>query len=222
MHILLVDDHTLFREALLHVLNQLDSQIVVLEAANAEEAVQLISHTRNLDLVLLDIDLPRVDGLTALPGLRELAPTVPIVVLSGSEASEHVKRALDYGVVGYIPKSSSSHEMLSALRMVMLGDVFIPPRLLDKLGKPTPSLGDSFEIQSSNLPLTPRQLEVLELMVRGLPNKSIAKTLDVAEGTVKLHVAAILRALGARNRTQAVAEASRLGWVPTNNQNHSL
>jgi len=76
MHILLVDDHTLFREALLHVLNQLKSQVVVLEAANAKEAVQLISHTGNHDLVLLDIDLPCVDGLTALPGLRELAPSV--------------------------------------------------------------------------------------------------------------------------------------------------
>ena len=86
MHILLVDDHTLFREALLHVLNQLDEQVVVFEAANVGEAEQLISRIRNLDLVLLDIDLPGVDGLTALPGLRELAPTAPIVVLSGSEA----------------------------------------------------------------------------------------------------------------------------------------
>jgi two-component system, NarL family, nitrate/nitrite response regulator NarL len=149
-----------------------------------------------------------------------LAPTVPIVVLSGSEASEHIKRALDNGAVGYIPKSSSSHEMLAALRIVMQGDVFIPPKLLSKLGTSTPSLQDFSENQSSQSPLTSRQLEVLELMVRGLPNKSIAKTLDVAEGTVKLHVAAILRALGARNRTQAVAEATRLGWVPTTNQNH--
>ena len=94
MRILLVDDHTLFREALLHVLNQLDVQLVVLEAANVEEAAQFISHTRNLDLILLDIDLPRIDGLTALPDLpdlRELAPTVPIVVLSGSESSAHIK-----------------------------------------------------------------------------------------------------------------------------------
>ena len=88
MRILLVDDHTLFREALLHVL---DVQVMVLEAANVEEAAQFISHTRNLDLVLLDIDLPRIDGLTALPDLRELAPTVPIVVLSGSESSAHMK-----------------------------------------------------------------------------------------------------------------------------------
>jgi two-component system, NarL family, nitrate/nitrite response regulator NarL len=220
MHILLVDDHTLFREALLHVLNQLEPQIIVLEAANAEEAKQLITRSPNLDLVLLDIDLPLVDGLTALPGLRELAPTVPIVVLSGSEATEHVKRALDNGAVGYIPKSSSGHEMLAALRRVIQGDIFIPPRLLGKLGTPTPSLENSPDGHSATSLLTSRQLEVLELMVQGLPNKSIAKTLAVAEGTVKLHVAAILRALGARNRTQAVTEAVRQGWVQTNDQNH--
>ena len=220
MHILLVDDHTLFREALLHVLNQLAAQVVVLEAANAQEAADLISHTRNLDLVLLDIDLPGVDGLTALPGLRELAPTVPIVVLSGSESSSHVNLALDNGAVGYIPKSCSSHEMLSALRIVLEGDVYIPPRLLGKLGESAQSLAVSCDNSNSQTVLTARQIEVLELMARGLPNKSIAKILDVAEGTVKLHVAAILRAFGARNRTEAVIEATRLGWVPATKQNH--
>jgi DNA-binding NarL/FixJ family response regulator len=220
MHILLVDDHTLFREALLHVLNQLDSNIIVLEAANAEEAAQLISHTRNLDLILLDIDLPGVDGLTALPGLREMAPTVPIVVLSGSEASQHVKLALDNGTAGYIPKSCSSHEMLAALRIVFQGDIYIPPKLLGKLGASALFLGVTDDNKPSQTLLTSRQIEVLELMARGLPNKSIAKTLNVAEGTVKLHVAAILRALGTHNRTQAVTEASRLGLVPTTNQKH--
>lgn len=214
MHILLVDDHTLFREALLHVLNQLDTRVVVLEAADAGEAAQLVAHTRNLDLVLLDIDLPDVDGLTALPGLRELAPTVPIVVLSGSEASSHVKLALDNGAIGYIPKSCSSHEMLSALRIVLQGDVYIPPKLLGKLGESAPP-GDNH----CQTVLTARQVEVLELMAQGLPNKSIAKTLELAEGTVKLHVAAILRGLGARNRTEAVMKAAQLGLAPDHKQN---
>lgn len=221
MYILLVDDHTLFREALLHVLNQLDTQIVVFEAANAEEAAQLIFHTRNLDLVLLDIDLPGVDGLTALPGLRELAPTVPIVVLSGSETPQHVKLALDNGAVGYIPKSCSCHEMLSALHIVLQGDVYIPPRLLGKLGEGALSLAASCNNNPAQALLTARQIEVLELMARGLPNKSIANTLNLAEGTVKLHVAAILRALGVGNRTQAVMEASRLGLVSATNPSHS-
>lgn len=216
MRILLVDDHTLFREALLHVLNQLDAEVVVLEAANVEEAAQFIFHTRNLDLVLLDIDLPRIDGLTALPDLRELAPTVPIVVLSGSESSAHIKQALDNGAVGYIPKSCGSHEMLAALHIVLQGDVYIPPRLLGKLETPSLCLADCSDSHSSQSILTARQIEVLELMAKGLPNKSIAKTLAVAEGTVKLHVAAILRALGVSNRTQAVTEASRLGLLHNN------
>lgn len=216
MHVLLVDDHTLFREALIHVLHQLDSQAIVLEAANIEEARQLITHTRNLDLVLLDIDLPGIDGLTALPSLRDLAPTIPIVVLSGSEAPQHVKLALDNGAVGYIPKSCSSHEMLTALRLVLQGDVYIPPKLLSKLHESEQSLvaTDDKSLPQSLL-LTTRQIEVLDLMAQGLPNKSIAKSLNMAEGTVKQHVVAILRVLGALNRTQAVAEATRRGWFPT-------
>lgn len=220
MHILLVDDHTLFREALLHVLNQLGPQTVILEAANAAEAGQLISHTHNLDLILLDIDLPDIDGLTALPSLRGLAPSVPIVVLSGSETSQHVKLALDNGAVGYIPKSCSSHEMLAALRIVMQGDIYVPPKLLGKLSSYALTPVDSFENNHSHSTLTARQIDVLGHMAKGLPNKSIAKVLDMAEGTVKLHVAAILRILGARNRTEAVVMATQLGLLSTNSNNH--
>jgi two-component system, NarL family, nitrate/nitrite response regulator NarL len=213
MHILLVDDHTLFREALQHVLRQLDLQVIVLEAANIDEAKYLISNTRNLDLILLDIELPGVDGLSALPDIRERAPTVPIVVLSGSEAAEHVKKAVENGAVGYIPKTCSSYEMQTALHIVLQGDVYVPPKLLGKLEVSSliPITGPDNDAKL--MPLTPRQLEVLELMVRGLPNKSIANKLNVAEGTVKLHVAAIMRSLGCRNRTQAVTEAARLGLV---------
>lgn len=220
MHILLVDDHTLFREALLHVLKQLDGDVLVYEAANASEAVQLITHTRNLDMVLLDIDLPGMDGLTALPELRELSPTIPVVVLSGSEVPQHVQAALDKGAVGYIPKSCSGHEMLTALRIVLQGDIYIPPRLLGKLGGfPAEDALDS-QVGSPQNVLTTRQIEVLELMSKGLPNKSIARTLNLAEGTVKLHVAAVMRAIGARNRTQAVTEAARLGLLsPTGEPN---
>lgn len=211
MHILLVDDHTLFREALLHVLKQLDTQVIVFEAASIEEATQLIAHSRNLDLLLLDIDLPYKDGLTALPELREMAPTVPIVVLSGSETPHHVKRALQNGAVGYIPKSCSSHEMLTALRFVLEGDVYVPPKLLGKFNTSSAEASATSPITPSAL--TARQMEVLILMVNGLPNKSIAKHLQLAEGTVKLHVAAILQSLGACNRTQAVTKALRLGLI---------
>ena len=221
MHILLVDDHTLFREALLHVLNQLDERVLVWEAANTEEAAHWMSRTRGLDLVLLDIDLPGVDGLTALPGLRDRAPSAPIVVLSGSECPSYVKRALDSGAVGYIPKSCSSHEMVTALRIILQGDVYIPPKLLGKMSQADlpsePSLRAETDLLAARA-LTARQIEVLELMAQGYPNKSIARSLNLAEGTVKLHVASILRAVGARNRTEAVMEGIRLGLV---RHNHS-
>lgn len=220
MYILLVDDHTLFREALMHVLNQLDNEVFIREASNAEEAAQLLSRSTNLDLILLDIDLPGVDGLTALPDLRELAPTVPIVLLSGSEASSHVSRAMENGAIGYIPKSSSSHEMLAALRLVMQGDVYLPTRMMGMMGLPLLSSKTSGTSDHSSALLTSRQIEVLELMGRGLPNKSIARSLNVAEGTIKLHVAAILRVLGSRNRTEAVIQATKLGLLPECQQMH--
>jgi two-component system, NarL family, nitrate/nitrite response regulator NarL len=218
MHILLVDDHALFREALLHVLNQFGPQTVILEAANADEAGQLISHSHNLDLILLDIDLPGIDGLTALPSLRGLAPTVPIVVLSGSETYQHVKLALENGAVGYIPKSCSSHEMLAALRIILQGDIYIPPKLLGKLSAVGVSSAVPYDNNRPQSLLTVRQIEVLDRLAKGLPNKSIAKELNMAEGTVKLHVAAILRTLDANNRTEAVITATQLGLVSTNNQ----
>ena len=213
MHILLIDDHTLFREALRHVLNRLDEQVEVLEAANVLEAREVLSRSNNLDLMLLDIDLPGGDGLTALPGLRELAPTVPVVVLSGSENALDVQRALENGSVGYIPKSSSSDEMLAALKIILQGEVFIPPSLLIKLEQEK-LIAEASENKTNSRPLlTSRQADVLEMMAKGLPNKSIANTFNVTEGTIKTHVTAIMQALGARNRTHAVTEATRLGLI---------
>jgi len=212
VHILLIDDHALFREALYYILNQLDPNIVVLEAANAEEAAQLIQYTDNLDLILLDIDLPDMDGLSAMPKLRKLAPDVPLIVLSGSEIIQNVRSALDMGAVGYIPKSCNSHEMLAAMRRVLQGDIFIPGRLLGKLNAPAAKPAEQLpKVQQTGL--TNRQIDVLECMAKGLPNKLIARELDIVEGTVKLHVFAILRSLDARNRTEAVLEAVRRGLI---------
>lgn len=213
MHILLIDDHVLFREALLYILDQLCTNLVVLEAANIEEATRLIEHTRNLDLILLDLDLPGIDGLSAMPGLRKHAPDVPLIVLSGSENIQHVRSALDKGAVGYIPKSCSSHEMLVAMRQVLQGDIFIPPKLLGGLKASALSVPEPDADEHLKAALTKRQIEVLDCLAKGLPNKLIARELDIVEGTVKLHVFAILRILGVRNRTEAVIEASRLGLI---------
>ena len=217
MRILLVDDHTLFREALLHVLRQFDSAAVVIEAATAREAVRLAAHYHDLDLILLDLTLPGLNGLCALPELHELRPTVPLVILSASEDASDVRQALDAGAMGYVPKSSSSREMINALRLVLAGEVYVPLALLAALEalatasiQATASVAEEKETGG----LTPRQAEVLRLMGQGLSNKGICKRLNVAEGTVKLHVAAVMRALNAGNRTQAVIEATRRGLIP--------
>jgi len=213
VHILLIDDHALFREALLYILDQLCSNLVVLEAANVEEATQLIEHTRNLDLILLDIDLPDIDGLSAMPGLRKLAPDVPLVVLSGSENIQHVRLALEMGAVGYIPKSCNSHQMLAAMRSVLQGSIFVPIKLLGKLKASAALSPEPNDTELITAEFTKRQLDVLDCMAKGLPNKLIARELDIIEGTVKLHVYAIFRILDARNRTEAVIEATRRGLI---------
>jgi DNA-binding NarL/FixJ family response regulator len=221
MRILLVDDHTLFREALLHVLKQFDSTAVVIEAATAREAIRMAAHYHDLDLILLDLALPGLNGLSALPELHELRPTTPLVILSASEDSIDVRQALEAGALGYIPKSSSSHEMITALRLVLAGEVYVPPVMLAALeGLEAASVQvTAASVEEGGVEgLTPRQLEVLLLMAQGLSNKGICKRLNVAEGTVKLHVTAVMRALNTCNRTQAVIAATRRGLIPTSNQ----
>lgn len=216
MRILLVDDHTLFREALLHVLRQFDNTAVVIEASTAREAIRLAAHYHDLDLILLDLTLPGLNGLSALPELHELRPTAPLVILSASEDSVDVRQALDAGAMGYIPKSSSSHEMITALRLVLAGEVYVSPAMLAAVeGLEAVAVQvTAAAVRESADGLTPRQLEVLRLMAQGLSNKGICKRLNVAEGTVKLHVTAVMRALNTCNRTQAVIEATRRGLIP--------
>ena len=217
MKILIVDDHPLIREAVKHVLAQLDRGVNVLDAENCADASEMIAANPDLDLVLLDLSLPGSSGLSALESLREQHPTVPVVVLSARDEPGIVVRALDAGAMGFIPKTSSNELMLSALRLVFSGGVYVPPQAL--AGDPesaqvpaaTPGAGQTTGMAPSEIGLTERQTEVLSLMLQGKPNKVICRELNLAEGTVKIHVTAILKALGATNRTQAVIAASRLG-----------
>lgn len=217
MRILLVDDHTLFREALLHVLRQFDGTAVVIEASTAKEAIRLVTHYHDLDLILLDLTMPGLNGLSALPELHGLRPAVPLVILSASEEPAAVRQALEAGAMGYIPKSCSSHEMIAALRLVLAGEVYIPSGLLAALEAlaiaPDQTTTPQSAREESVAGLTPRQVEVLRLMGQGLSNKGICKRLNLAEGTVKLHVTAIMRALNTGNRTQTVIEAARRGLI---------
>lgn len=212
MKILVVDDHPLICEALRQVLKALDRDIELLEAASGSEALSQADRNDRLDLVLLDLALPDADGFEVLAELRERHPSFPVVVLSASEQADIVMRALDAGAMGFIPKTSSNELLLGALRLVLSGGVYLPAEVLRHA--PTPPLARKPAAAPTgyrDVGLTERQAQVLALMVQGKPNKLICRELALAEGTVKIHVTAILKALGVSNRTQAVVAVGKLG-----------
>lgn len=215
MNILVVDDHPLLREAVREVLKQLDASIEVLEAADCATALAAVERQPELDLILLDIQMPGRSGLDALSDFREKYPAVPVVVLSGSELPGDVMRALDGGAMGFIPKSQPSRVMINALRLVLSGGVYLPPEILNQSTFPPGMSRLAAPAEkprtSEDIGLTGRQSEVLALLVQGKPNKLICRELGLAEGTVKIHISAILKALGVSNRTQAVIAVGQLG-----------
>lgn len=214
MKILVVDDHPLIREALKQVLSTLDPDIQVLEAASAADGLRLVESHLDLTLTLLDLGLPGEDGLEALPLFRERSPDVPVVVFSANDSVESVKRAIDIGAMGFIPKTSSNSLLVSALKFVLAGGVYIPIEVLRQASTSatSPIAAESNPVtELCDLGMTQRQTQVLALLVQGKSNKLICRELKLAEGTVKVHVAAVLKALGVANRTQAVLAVSRLG-----------
>ena len=212
MKVLVVDDHPLICEALRQVLKALDADIDVLEAGAGRDALAAAAKSERLDLILLDLALPDADGFEVLRELRERHPSFPVVVLSASEQPETVMRALDAGAMGFIPKTSSNELLLGALRLVLSGGVYLPAEVLRQA--PAPALAGKSAAAGTayrDIGLTERQAQVLGLLVQGKPNKIICRELDLAEGTVKIHVTAILKALGVSNRTQAVIAVGKLG-----------
>jgi DNA-binding NarL/FixJ family response regulator len=208
MKILVVDDHVLIREALRGLFRELRPEATVLEAPDAAQTMQLLVQHIDIDLMLLDLSLPDRDGLALLKELRARHPGIPVVVLSGFAERANVVQALDHGAVGFIPKSAGREVMISALSLVFSGGVYIPPEILGSAAATTARP----QASPADLGLTERQGDVLALMMQGKSNKAICRRLALAEPTVKNHVTAILKVLGASNRTQAVLVASARGW----------
>jgi DNA-binding NarL/FixJ family response regulator len=204
MKILVCDDHALFREGLELVLVQLDPEARLTSVADAESALAHVDADDCFDLVLLDLHMPGTDGFAALATLRREHPSLPVVVLSASENPAHVRAALERGASGFIPKSTRGSVLLSALRLVLSGGVYVPPLVMDGL----PAGGAEAEPRRT---LTDRQLEVLRLLARGLTNREIAEVLKIAEGTVKTHVMNVYEALDVTNRTEAAMRMHELG-----------
>jgi DNA-binding NarL/FixJ family response regulator len=214
LKVLVIDDHWLIAEALPQVLKEAYADVRAAIAHTAREALELSREPGEIHLILLDLGLPDGDGMDLLKTLRAERPETPVVVLSATDDPRTVVRALDEGAMGFIPKSANKDILIGALRLVMVGGVYLPPQVLRRaaLTAEEPQ-AEKPAMRCRDIGLTEREAQVLALLVQGKPNKIISRELGVTEGTVKIHVTAILKALKVSNRTQAVIAVSRLGLM---------
>jgi DNA-binding NarL/FixJ family response regulator len=228
MKVLLIDDHPLILSALQSVIQGLGDDVTVVGANSAQAARETLKRDADFDLVLLDLSLGDADGFDVLAEFRRAYPALPVVVVSASDRSSDVIRAIDLGAMGFVPKRASNDALFDALRMVMSGGIYVPPMDMRSDLSPGPSGGDTvpsvlrvvrenadsapFQAHPplESLGLTPRQTDVLALLLQGKPNKLIARDLNLSVETVKDHVAAVLRTLNVSSRTQAVLAVSQM------------
>jgi DNA-binding NarL/FixJ family response regulator len=204
--VIIVDDHPLFRDALKQTLTSAFPGIVIAEAGTLEAVSDTLASDRDFDLVLLDLKMPGVQGFSGLVFLRAQYPAVPIVVVSASEEPHIIRRALDLGASGYIPKSASAETMRRALAVLLDGGIWTP----EIAAVETSPDSEADRLARRLATLTPQQVRVLMMLREGLLNKQIAHQLGVSEATIKAHVSAILQKLDVDSRTQAVIAASRI------------
>lgn len=235
MRVLLIDDHPLILSALSSVIAALSDDVDVIGAASAAEARAVLRASADFDLVLLDLGLGDADGFDVLAEFRAAYPALPVVILSASDRASDVIRSIDMGAMGFVPKRSSNDTLFDALRLVMSGGIYVPQM---SLGEPSPAYAETVpavmhRIGSASadyqqppslaaLNITPRQSDVLALLLQGKPNKLIAREMGLSVETVKDHVAAVLRALGVTSRTQAVLAVAQMSrpdgfsaWKPS-------
>lgn len=233
MRVLLIDDHPLILAALQTVIQGLGEDVQVLGADSAAQARDTLKARQDFDLVLLDLNLGDASGFDVLEEFRSLYPSLPVVVISASDRASDVIRAIDQGAMGFIPKRTSNEVLSQALKLVMSGGIYVPPMSLGSeapdpepsdIAVPMASMADKLQqVQAlatqagyqtttglENLQLTPRQTDVLALLLQGKPNKIIARELGVSVETIKDHVAAVLKALGVSSRTQAVLAVGQM------------
>ena len=205
--ILIIDDHPLFRDSLSGILqkeklNGKNPQILLAE--DAAKALKIIHENKDLNMVLSDIDMPGMDGLTLLQQIKTFLPNTIIVMISGSENPADVQKAINFGAKGFIQKNSETSVLLAALQLILAGGTYIPPLMLEQQ---TADVRPRQETAS----LTARQMDILQYLHQGQQNKVIAYELDLSEATVKVHVRHIFSVLGVKNRTQAVQKALEIG-----------
>lgn len=209
LKLLVVEDHPLVREGMCRLLRQLDDEVNIIEAHDGETAIGILEQNIDVDLVLMDLAMPNLDGFATLDIIRNRYPAIPVAIISAYDDPPVVNRAINNGASGFIPKSYIGEEILAALRDILDGHIFRPgktnPAKLDSV--PTRPTG-SHTVAPAEIGLTDRQAQVLALMIRGLPNREIARQLDLTEGTVKVHATAIFKTLGVNSRAEAMVAAS--------------
>lgn len=214
LQVLLADDHALFRDGMRYVLQQLSEQVDTICAGNFAETLSQAAAHPGLDLALIDLNMPGSDGVASIRIFHHHFPNVPLVVISGSDQRAEIEWVMEYGAMGFISKMSSAKEMVNALRIVLDGDIYFPSQLLST----EEPLWNQTEVDNSSQHtnkhgLTKRQMETLQYLAEGLSNKEIALKMNLAEGTIKVHIAAAYQILKVSSRLDAVRKAQKLGLI---------
>jgi len=197
---LIADDHPLVREGTLNILQRINSDHEIFQATNFTEAKLIIEQQTELDLIILDLYMPQMNGTESILQLRQQHPCTPVVIISASENIEDIRGAINNGANGYITKSSSNEVILNALRLILSGGLYLPPQW-------------TISSPAKDKTLTIRQKEVITLLATGKANKEIAREFSISDKTVKAHLSEIFKRLQVSNRTQAVHQARKLGYL---------
>jgi DNA-binding NarL/FixJ family response regulator len=212
MRFLIVEDHPLFREALEGALQMAAPEANILQATSIDGALELLSSTVDLDLILLDLSMPGTTGLSGIIRIRKAYPRIPVIIVSGHQDPQIISGALSLGVSGYILKSASKQELAEGIGEVLRGSVCLPAAYRAQV-RPQRAASPAQDLLKRLHELTPQQLRVLEMLKRGLQNKQIAYELKISETTVKVHVSDILRKLNVMSRTKAIVEMSKIDFA---------
>lgn len=205
-HLVVADDHPLFRDALRQAVATVVASARVDEAGSFEELTALLERESDVDLILLDLSMPGISGFSGLIYLRAQFPAIPVVIVSASDDAGTIRRSMDFGASGFIPKRFGVETLREAIGKVMNGDVWVPADVdLSAAADP-----DMTKLRDRLVTLTPQQVRVLMMLSEGRLNKQIAYELSVSEATVKAHVSAILQKLAVESRTQAVIAVSKV------------
>ncbi len=209
MKILIADDHALFRDGLALQLREIIPDVILLNAATFAQALQILDKQPDVDMVVIDLDMPDMKWEEGFAKIKEKSPHGTFVVISASEDIHDIKKSFEMGIKGYIPKRLEPKTMYNALKLVIDGGAYIPPAMLKLDNK---EVKNAVPLRGEKT-LTHRQSQVLDLIAEGKSNKQIAYEMGVSEATVKLHINALLRCLHVNNRTQAVVTAQKMGLI---------